>query len=205
LISPPVGHKTTPRTTPLHVYQLVMQLLKITFKHISEDETFPFTYTDDPRTTGLSLDTTFSKESPNYGVRPLVIVSRGSISTQPVSLGDMAEASLGRTLQSKTTMVQSNVTIKTLSKKSGEVDLLSNIIYGFLVSCRTVLPALTSIHQIRGVDMSPVAPLEGDDHMFYTQASIGYVMQYHWTWDITPVLLSEIGLHINDELVLDLK
>jgi len=205
MIQPPAGHKFTPKTTPLHVYQLVMQLLRITFENISEDEDFPFIYTNDSKTTGITLDTTFSKETPHYGIRPLVIVSRGNISTQPVGLGDIAEASLGTTKKYKTTVVQSGVVIKILSKKSAEVDLLSNVIYGFLTSCRTILPALTSIHQIKGIDMSQVATLEEDDHMFYTQASINYVMQYQWTWDFTPVLLNEIGLHINEELILDLK
>lgn len=205
MVRPPVGHKYTPKTTPLHVYQLVMQLLKITFTRLSGEEDFPFTYTDDPKTTGISLDTIFSKESPNYGVRPLVIVSRGNISSQPSSMGDMAESYLSQTREDKTSLVQSNVTIKTLSKRSGEVDILSNIIYGFLVSCRTVLPSLTSIHQIKSMDMSPVSTLEGDDHMYYTQASMEYVMQYQWTWDFTPVLLEGIGLHIINDLVLDLK
>ena len=205
MVALPIGNKITPRTTPLHVYQLVMQLLRITLKTVSESDDYPFIYTDDIATTGVILDTSFNKEAPTYGKKPLIIVSRGNVSTQPAVLGDRASGSLGTTLSSRTTLVQSSVQVKVISKRSGEADILSNVVYNFLLTCRTVLPALTSIHNIQAISMSPIAQLEEDDHMFYTQASIDYTMQYQWTWDIVPTLLEEIGFHINDKLTIDIK
>jgi hypothetical protein len=200
----PVGHKDTPRTTPLHVYQLVMQLLRITLSSEERPADAPFVYTDDPRTTEVFLDTEFNKEAKLYGAKPLLIVSRGAVSSNPIALGDLAEGSFSRTLRNKTSLVSSSVEIKTIARHSAEVDLLSQIIYSFLISCRTVLPALTSMHQIQSISLTPVAAYEEDDHMYYTQATFSYVMQYQWTWDMAPVLLNAIGLHINEKHTLDL-
>jgi len=204
MVDPPVGHKFTPKTTPLHVYQLVMQLLRITMTTISEDDDFPFLFTDNAETTGVVLDTVYNKEAPTFGKKPLIVVSRGNMSSQIAGMGDTVDARLGRTLQYKTSMVQSSVQIKTIAKHSGEVDILSNIIYNFLLTCRTVLPSLTSIHSIQGVSMSPVAQFEESDHLYYTQASIEFIMQYQWTWDFTPMLFDKIGFYLNNKLIIDL-
>jgi len=173
--------------------------------NISTDEDYPFLYTDDPTTTGISIGTTLNKADRLYGKKPLLLVSRGGVNSQPISMGDTAQASFDGITKKGTTFVQSSVDIKTIARTSGEVDTISNEVYSFLVACRTILPALSAIHQIRSISLTPVAPYEEDDHMFYTHAVVDYVMQYKWNWSITPILLREIGLHINDDLIMDLS
>jgi len=204
-VSPPVGHKFTPRTTPLHVYQLVMQLLRLTFKEISEDPDYPFIYTDSSETTGVYITSILDKTSQMFGAKPIILVTRGGMSTQPISMGDLAQANMMAPQKTKTTFVTSAIDVKVLSRKPNECDILANEVFSFFTACRTVLPYLTKIHKIENISASPVTPYEDDDHVHYVQVQMAYTMQYKWDWSITPTLLGQIGLYINDDLVIDLQ
>lgn len=205
MISPPVGHRTTPRSTPLHVYQLVLQLLKLTFREISEDPAYPFKLTDDPETTGVFVATTLDKNTKMYGAKPIILVSRGAMTTQQLSMGDRTQASLASYNTQGFTGVHSSVDITVLSGRATTTDIIATEVFGFLTSCRTVLPALMGIQQITGIDASPVAPYEDDDHMYHVQLSLRYFMQYQWSKTLSPTVLGQIGLFINDELRVDLR
>jgi hypothetical protein len=204
MISPPVGHKLTPRTSPFHVYQLVLQLLKLTFKDISEDPNYPFRLTDDPETTGVFVAATMDKNTKMYGAKPVILVSRGAMSTQQLVIGDRAQAALGLAESKGSTGVHSSVDISVISKHPTTTDIIATEVFGFLTSCRTILPALVSLHQITGISASPVAPYEDDDHMYQVQLSLNYFMQYKWTKTLSERVLAEIGLYINDIHRLDL-
>lgn len=204
MVTPPKGHKFIPRSTPLHVAQLMMQLIRYTFEAFSSDPDYPFTFTDDLETTGIVLDTAFNKKSKVHRTKPVIVVSRGAISSQQNVIGDVAFSSVKNNFKNKTSLIQSSVNITTIAANSGEVDLLSNELFNFLVSMRTSIPALTTIHQIQGTSLSEVRPLEEDTRLYHAQASMTYLMQYKWTWKTTDIPLSEIGLFVNLSKTMDL-
>lgn len=204
MVTPPKGHKFTPRSTPLHVAQLVMQLIRYTWEEISSDPDYPFTLTDDPETTGIIFDTAFNKESNAHRTKPVVSITRGAISSQPNNIGDVAFSSTKKNYKNKTSLVRSSVNITTVAANSGEVDMLSNELFNFLVSMRTSLPALTTIHQIQDISLSEVRPAEEDTRVYQAQASMVYLMQYKWVWQTTDIPLNEIGFFINAEKTMDL-
>lgn len=202
---PPVGHRLTPRGTPLHVYQLTMKLLELTFAEVSTDPAYPFTYTQDPATTGLFITSVFDKTASTYGAKPVVLVTRGAMSTRPQVMGDRAKADIDMLSRKGLTLVRSSVDVKVIAERPSEVDIIANEVFSFLTTCRTVLPGLTGIHQIEGASSSQVNTFEDADHLFFVQMEMPYVMPYKWDWAITPTLLGQIGLYINDELRIDLS
>lgn len=200
MVSSPKGHKFTPRSTPLHVAQLVMQLLRYTMESWSEDADYPFTYTSDYQTTKVLLDTAYNKESQVHRTKPLVLVNRGAQQTQSVCLGDTAFSSSKENFKNKTALVNSAVNLTAIGAKSAEVDLLASELFNFLVSTRTVLPGLTSIHKINSVDLGPVSAFEEDTRLYSCQASLTYSMQYKWVWSTENTQLNGINTFINDTL-----
>lgn len=127
------------------------------------------------------------------------------MSSRPNAMGDRAQADINMVQKRGLAPVRSSVDIKVIAERPAEVDLISNEVFSFLTSCRTVLPGLTGIHQVEGVSAGPVSPFEDDDHLFFVQLEMPYVMPYKWDWSITPTLLGQIGLYINDELRIDLS
>lgn len=204
-MSLPKGHALIPGNTPLHVYQLMMQLIRLYFEKAGEsDADYPFKFTDDAGTTGVFIDSVLDKASANYGARPSILVTRGSASSQGVSMGDTVHYPASGESKKGMTLIQSSVDVKALARRESEADILGNQIFSFFVSCRTILPALTSIQRVDTISLSPVIPYEEDDHMYFTQINLGYTMKYKWDWGITPEILNEIGLFINDELKVDI-
>ena len=202
----PVGNSLTPIGTPYHVSQLVLLLLKYTFANQSDPD-FPFRYTDNYETTQIIFDTVFNKESEVVGKRPIIIVSRGDVSSQQVSLKDLSYNGplLNSPTYKKHSLVRSSVQIKILAKHSSEVDILSNEILNFLITCRTILPNLTSILHIDSINVTPVALFEDDGHLFYCIAMLSYVMQYKWIQIDATEILKEIALYFNEDLVVELE
>jgi len=206
---PPIGNKIIPAVTPVHVTQLVLQLLRLTFKSIYTPETgvmdtYPFRYRDDPDASGIFIVPAMNNKLDMPGQKPVIIVARGMISSQPPIIGDMMRGNLGDLTATKATMVNSSIDITIVSRGESQTDILSNEVFQFLVACRTMLPNLTAIQQVHSVTATPVTNFMEDDHRFMAQVSAQYIMQYKWDWQIIPILLNEIGLFINDELRMDL-
>ena len=193
----PLGNPYLGRTTPLHVAQLVLLLLKEVFAEVEEGH--PFKYTDNFETTKIAFDTIFNKDSDVYGKKPTIIVSRGSVSTNPVVLGDLAAAN-GQLIKSiRTSLIQSSTEIKVISKKSMNADILAQDIFIILMSTRTMFPAITNVHSVTSVNASPVTKFEENDTLYYSTISMNFLMQYQWLWQIDTEVLNSISLKFNEE------
>lgn len=177
---PPKGHKLVPRSTPLHVFQLLMQLLKVTFENLG-DSTYPYR--------NVVFDTTYNKESLKTGTKPLIVVSCGDVSTQPIVLQDIAAANVKTFNSYKTTLVSSSVVIKVISPNKTEVEIISNEVFNFLSASRVILPKLTTILRISSISMTQVNKVYRDLPQYYVQCSMSYEMQYLWTHIIPQTLL----------------
>lgn len=193
-MSNPVGNQFTPRTTPLHVYQLVLLLLKEMFRDLEDGH--PLKYSDDPSQSRIAFDTIFNKDSDVYGTKPLVVVSRGDINSSPTVLGDMGVQHPSTMNSYRMGIVGSSTIIKIICGNSGQVDLLSNEIFNALMTIRVFIPSLTSVSTVTGVSLSPIAPYEEEDHLYYCVATMQYVMQYKWTDIIPQNLLNQINLYL---------
>lgn len=185
---PPKGHKLTPRSTPLHVFQLIMLLLKETFAQLG-DSTYPY------RT--VAFDTTYNKESLKTGTKPLIVVSCGDVTSNPIALQDIASGDIRTFNTLKTTMVGSSVVIKVISPNKTEVEIISNEVFNFLTSVRVILPKLTTILQVSSLNMTQVNKVYRDLPQYYIQCSMSYVMQYLWTHIIPQTLLESAVANIN--------
>lgn len=192
---PPIGHKLVPRSTPIHVSQLIQVLLKETFNTLG-DETYPYR--------NIDFDTTYNKESLKGGKKPLVVVSCGDTTMQQISLGDVAAVHTPTWNHLKSSTVQSSVNIKVLSPNKAEVEIIGNELLNCLISIRTILPALTTILYVHTINMSQVNKVYRDLPHYYVQCTLTYTMQYIWTHTVTPQLMEEIIAHLivnNEELI----
>lgn len=80
----PIGNPIIPYDTPLHVMELFLQILKLTFEELPED--YPYRYVrDDFDKSGVAFDVALNKDSEVYGKKPLVVVSRGMQGAGPPS------------------------------------------------------------------------------------------------------------------------
>jgi hypothetical protein len=208
----PTGHALTNIYTPLHVSHLVLMLLKETFANVPDDLTppYPWKYKDNYNDTEILIDTVYNKDSQTHG-KPLLVVNRGQISAAPIVLGDRVfynypgkKTNPGDPQTSfhkfQTTQLQSSLSIKIISKHSGEVDILSNTILEFLVATRTLLTEVTPIQFGQNVQLTPISKFEQDDSMFYCQADLAYTLQYKWTTFIHTNLIKSISIFLGTEV-----
>lgn len=178
---PPIGHKLVPRATPLHVSQLFMLILKETFSTLG-DETYPY------RT--IDFDTTYNKESLKLGKKPLVVVSCGDIVYQSAALRDIASVDIHTFNSYKTAIVNSSVITKVISPNKTEVEIIGNEVLNCLITCRTILPKLTTIVHIDSINMTQVNKVYRDLPQYYVQCTLAYTMQYIWS-HVIPVNVME--------------
>lgn len=192
----PIGNKYIGRTSPLHVAQLVLLLLKEIFSDLEEDH--PFRYTDDFNTTRINFDTVFNKDSEVYGKKPLIIVSKGSITNNPQMVGDTASKDTQSLGSYRTSLIQSSTEIKVVARESMSVDILGQDIFTILMETRTAIPILTNIHSVTGIQAGIVSKLEEDDVNYYSTVSMSFLMQQLWTWQFDPLLLDSVSLKFNE-------
>jgi len=177
---PPKGHKLVPRSTPLHVYQLLMLLLKETFSGLGD----PYNAVD--------FDITYNKESLKLGKKPLIVCGCGDIAHQNIALQDLATANIKTFNMGKTAMVASSFVVKVISPNKTEVEILSNEVLNYLIAARTFLPHFTTIHHIDSITCTQVNKVYRDLPQYYTQCSLSYVMQYLWTHIIEQIPLKAV-------------
>ena len=207
----PHGHRITPRYTPLQVQQTVIALLKLTFGEVPDESDYPFKFRPNYDDTGILIDSSYNKEANVLG-KPLIVVSRGGVSSQPVAIGDLVNRNmpllknknLDRSKEiferSQTTQVASTLEIRLLAKSSLEVDILSNEVFQFLVAMRTALAIHTPIQIAQGVSLSGISKFEQDDAMFICTASMNYTLQYKWLSNLTQHLIDCLAVHLRTDL-----
>ena len=207
----PAGHKLIQTYTPLHVTNLFLLLLKDTFGSIPPEVDYPFKFDPDYNKTQILIDTVYNRESNIHG-KPYLVVGRGSINTQPIVLGDRVvdnftgkvpplDDNLRIFNKYQTTQLQSNITIKVISKHSAEVDILSNEIFSFLTTTRTALTKHTPIQMSTNITVSEIGKFEQDDTMFYCAATMAYTLQYKWASFLRRNLLRSITVYLSTETV----
>lgn len=194
----PCGNPLVPYGTPLHVAELVLALLRLTFAALPEDH--PYRFTDDYATTGILFDTTYNKDSGAFGVKPLVIVSRGGQSTAPIMTGDMAALSKALERRSGSTLVSASVDIQVRGRAKAETEIVGQLVFGMLTACRTLLPELAGVHMVENLSLSPSIRDDRDDAQFVVRLSLNYSMQYAWQWTLPTELLRVLGLSINEDI-----
>lgn len=194
----PRGNPLVPYGTPLHVAELVLALLRLSFAALPEDH--PYRFTDDYATTGILFDTTYNKDSGAFGVKPLVIVSRGGQSTAPIMTGDMAALSKALERRSGSTLVSASVDIQIRGRAKAETEIVGQLVFGMLTACRTLLPELAGVHMVENLSLSPSIRDDRDDAQFVVRLSLNYSMQYAWQWTLPTELLRVLGLSINEDI-----
>lgn len=194
----PRGNPLVPYGTPLHVAELVLALLRLSFAALPEDH--PYRFTDDYATTGILFDTTYNKDSGAFGVKPLVIVSRGGQSTAPIMTGDMAALSKALERRSGSTLVSASVDIQVRGRAKAETEIVGQLVFGMLTACRTLLPELAGVHMVENLSLSPSIRDDRDDAQFVVRLSLNYSMQYAWQWTLPTELLRVLGLSINEDI-----
>lgn len=187
----------------MHVAQLTLVMLKATFAELGEDD-YPFRYTQDFSTTGIVIDTQLNKSSEVYGIKPALIVNRGGVNAQQIAIGDKALQNQINNNSQLSSLTQSSVEVKIISKASSEVDFLSNEVFNFLLMSRSIFPKMLGLHTASPPSLSQIIPMEQDDTMFYCVATMPFSMQYKWVHLITQNILNNIGFYINDKYVFNI-
>lgn len=174
----PIGHTLVPYGSPLHVSELFLQILKIHFGEFPEGH--PFRYTDDFETSGIAFDIALNKESGIYGVKPLVVLSRGNQTSDITILGDLGAAKPMLMRKACAGMYACSQNFNILSKSRPEVEIIGEIIYSLIMFRRVNLPSFLNLHMIQNLTLSEAARMEDDDAMFMVQGAFSYLGQYIW-------------------------
>jgi len=196
----PKGHSLTPRSTPLHVTQLVAQYLRSVMA--AQPDGYPFKWDSDNTKTGIVFDTVYNKESKVYGNRPIVVYNTGIMSCGVIMLDDMADHYIPTQNSMKSNYVTSTTNLKIISRQFAEVEILKNELFSCLVAIRTFLPAITNIHMITDMTASEVQKFKMDETMYMCELRIGYTMQYVWKHLLSQEILNGIILRINESQVI---
>jgi hypothetical protein len=199
----PVGHSYTAYGTPMHVAQLALLMLKATFAELGGND-YQFKFTNDFNTTGILIDTQYNKDSYMYGRKPALIVNRGAISSQQFAIGDRAVHNLKTNNEVRSSLVNSGVEVKIISKASMEVEILSNEVFNFLLMCRRVFPNILGLHSADTPGLTPITPYEQDDSMYYCVGSLPFSMQYKWVHLVPQTILDNIGFYNDDNYVFNI-
>lgn len=191
----PRGNPLVPYGTPLHVAELTLALLRATFAALPEEH--PYRFTDNYATTGILFDTSYNKDSGAFGIKPLVVVSRGGQSTAPIMTGDMATLSKALERKAGTTLVSASLDIQVRGRAKAETEIVGQHVFGMLAACRTLLPELAGVHMAENLSLSPVVRDDQDDAQFVARLSLSYVMQYRWSAVFPVEPLRAVGLAVN--------
>lgn len=193
----PLGNPLIPYDTPLHVTELLLQILKITFEDLPEDYPYRFVR-DDFDSSGIAFDVALNKDSEVYGRKPLVVVSRGMQGAGPTVVGDLAHVNLPTHAKAGSNLVTSSVNIQVVSKTKAEVEIVAQHIFSLLLMCRTHMPKLLGIHMVNSLSLSEVTKMEDDDTVFHTQISLDYSIQYKWSQETKNEVLRSIATQISE-------
>lgn len=192
----PIGNPIIPYDTPLHVVELFLQILKITFEELPED--YPYRYVrDDFDQSGVAFDVALNKDSEVYGKKPLVVVSRGMQGAGPTVVGDLAHVNLPTHLKTGSNLVTSSINIQVVSKTKAEVEIIAQHIFSLMLMCRTHMPKLLGIHMVDSISLSEVTKMEDDDTIFHAQMNFSYSIQYKWTQETKNEVLRGIATKIS--------
>ncbi len=193
----PLGNALVPYGTPLHVSELFLQLLKLVFQDLPEGH--PYRYLpDDFENSGVAFDVSFNKKANIYGKRPIIVVSRGPQSTSPIMIGDFAGANLPDFVKRGSGVLSSSVNVIIGSRSKPDVEIISQYIFSYAMTCRTHLPKMLGIHMATNVSLSDVNRADDDDEFFQANLSFQFVMQYLWTQTEQLERLAKIMLRINE-------
>lgn len=195
----PKGNTLIPPSTPLHVADLVFLLVRETLTNPGSAN-WPFKISDDFDDSRVALDTVYNKDSGVFGKKPIIIVSRGGQSTSPVANADLAALNTYTWNKKESTIISSSVEIKVVSREPKEVDILSQHMYNFCAMLRVVLPGILGVLVVNSVSMTPVMPIEHEDHMYNCDISMNYQMQYIWRHEIPQIILKSIKMVLNEEI-----
>ena len=197
----PAGHWLTPRSTPTHIAELLLVLMRAAFAEIGGD-TFPFKYTKDSATTKIFIDTPFNLATKQLGGKPMLIVARGPAAVAKQVLNHRAGQSLNTGSQSKTTLADAGFEIRCISKKPEEAEILANEVTNILVTCSELLPKITSIHDIRGINLGVVGKMEQDETVYACSVLMSCGIRYLWVDIPEQNILKAIQLTLNETTTL---
>ncbi len=192
----PLGNALIPYGTPLHITELFLQILKLTFADFPENH--PYRYIpDDFERSGIAFDVSLNKEGGIYGKKPLVVVSRGAQNMSPNFLGDMATSQPQISFQRGSNLYAASVNLQILSRVKAEVEIIGQLIFSMVMLCRTHFPSQTGMHMLQAGILSEVTRMDGDDAMFICQGSFNYVGQYIWTQSRNDPLLKHVQVAVD--------
>lgn len=191
----PIGNPLVPYGTPLHITELFLRLLKMTFAEFPEDHPCHFN-AEDFEKSGIAFDVALNKESGVYGKKPLVVVRRGTQQFSPTVIGDMAAAHIPSGNARGSNLYGASIEISVASRLKAEVEIIGQHIFSFMMLCRTHLPGLLGLHMVQSVMFSEVTKMEDDDAMFIGQGTMVYTGQYIWHQGRNDPMLRSVGVAI---------
>lgn len=191
----PLGNPLVPYGTPLHITELFLRLLKMTFAEFPEGH--PLRYNpDDYEKSGIAFDVSLNKESGIYGKKPLVVVRRGSQQCANIVLGDTASVHVPTSNGHGSNTYVSTIEIQILSRVKAEAEIIGQYVFNFMLFARTHFPALTGLHMVQNIMLSEVSRMEDDDAMFTSSATFAYTGQYIWARMRNDPVLRSVGVAI---------
>lgn len=177
----------------MHVRDLLLTLLRTQFSEFPS--TFPYHYySDNYLKSSITFDVSYNKDSDNYGSKPLVIVEREAQMTSPVVVGDLAAYIPQRSFGRGSTLVNSTITVKVLSRIHAEVEIIGQTIFNIMLSYRTTLPGVLGIHNIPSITLSGITRFDQDAMMFICQIDMPFSMQYKWTSQRLGELITAVNI-----------
>lgn len=197
----PVGHNITPRSTPVHILELLLVLLRVAFSEMG-GANFPFRYSKNSAESKIFIDTPYNLVTNQTGGRPGVIVARGPANLSQQMVNHKAAQSMQTMSQAKTTLADAGFEFRIISRKPEEADILANEVLNVLLTCSEMLPKMTSIHKIQGFSLGVVGKLEQDETMYACSILMSCLVRYLWVDIPEQNILNSIQLTLNERTLL---
>lgn len=174
-----MGNPLVPYGTPLHVTELFLQVLKMTFEDFPENH--PLRYIEnDFENSGIAFDVALNRESEIYGKKPMIIVSRGAQNASSHVLGDLAAMHMPSASRTKSNLYSASINAQILGRVKAEVEIIGQHVFNLLMFWRARLPGTLGVHSIENVILTEVNKMEEDDAMYVAQAQMSFLGQYVW-------------------------
>jgi hypothetical protein len=188
-------------STPLTIVGVFVEILRQRFKAgASIDPELPWTWTDDPNTTQLFIESGWDENLEARNVRPGIWVDRDQNVYNRVTVGDQDQMPehLGVRLEEFYCTGETDVLIDCTSTKRGESMIIGSVVQDFLHMSSNYIQACVGLRDMSPVILGRTVPFEKDDKLMNSPVSFRAYYEARWATMPISVVLNEIHVKVRD-------
>ena len=188
-------------SSPLAVLGMFVTVIRERFsERNSSDPAFFWTWNEDPKTTGIFVESGWNENLEARTVRPGIWIDRGQNAYRQSSIGrqDQMPLQVHQQREYSHSFVETDIMIDCTARKRGESMLLGSIVQDFIEASSDIIEAKFGLRHISDSILNQTAPFEKDDVLWNSQLSFRVFYEVRWITAPIQDLLNKISLRIED-------